>query len=81
MANPLEKEFQYYLKHQDELVAKYRGRVIVIKDSKVIGDYDNEAVAVQETQKSHALGTFLIQRCEPGSANYTRTFHSRVSFA
>lgn len=81
MANPLENEFQYYLTHQDQLVAKYRGRVIVIKDATVIGDYDNEAQAVQETQKLHPLGTFLVQRCEPGSANYTQTFHSRVSFA
>ncbi|MGD0016547.1 MAG: hypothetical protein ABSC38_03395 [Verrucomicrobiia bacterium] len=81
MANPLEKEFQYYLEHQDELVAKYKGRVIVIKDGAVVGDYDNEIIAVQETQKVYPLGTFLIQRCEPGRANYTRTFHSRVAFA
>jgi len=81
MAKPLEKEFQYYLEHQEELVGKYRGRVIVIKDGAVIGDYDNELTAIQETQKTHLLGTFLVQRCEPGRAGYTQTFHSRVSFA
>ena len=81
MANPLEKEFQYYLEHQDELVAKYRGKVIVIKDGAVIGTYNDELTAVEETKKKHQLGTFLVQRCEPGSASYTQTFHSRVALA
>jgi len=81
MTKPLEKEFRYYLAHQDELVAKYRGRVVVIRDEMVIGDYPDEATAVQETQKTYPLGTFLVQRCEPGNQAYTQTFHSRVAFA
>ena len=81
MANPLEKEFEYYLKNQDQLVAQYRGRVIVIKDQQVFGDYADEITAIEAAQKKHPLGTFLVQRCEPGSAGFTQTFHSRVSFA
>jgi hypothetical protein len=81
MASPLEQEFKYYLGHQDELVRKYRGKFIVIKDCKVIGAYDSELEALAETTKVHSLGTFLVQKCEPGSENYTQTFHSRVSFA
>ena len=81
MANLLEKEFQYYLDHQDELVAKHNGKFVVIKDCAVIGVYDTEFGAVTETQKSYPLGTFLVQKCEPGSENYTQTFHSRVIFA
>jgi len=77
----LEKEFKYYLKHQKELLKKYNGRVIVIIGEKVIGDYDTEAEAYTETIKSHALGTFLIQICTPGSDTYTQTFHSRAVFS
>lgn len=80
MASPLKTEFEYYLAHQDELVAKYNGRVVVIKNRTVIGDYADEPTAVLETQKSHALGTFLVQRVAPGPDAYTQTFHSRVSF-
>ena len=80
MAHALEKEFKHYLAHQDELVAKYNGRFIVIKDEAVIGDYATELEAIRETQKSHALGTFLVQKCEPGNQSYTQTFHSRVVF-
>lgn len=76
--NNLEKEFQYFLDHQSELVKRYGGKFIVIKNQTVIGVYDNETEAFTETQKQHQLGTFLIQECKPGSEVYTQTFHSRV---
>jgi len=76
----LEKEFAYYLAHQDELVAKYNGKYIVIKDGEVLGSYDDELTAVAETQKSHELGSFLVQKVSPGTEDYTQTFHSRVTF-
>lgn len=77
----LEKEFEYYLEHQDELVKKYDGKFIVIKGGEVIGEYDSPLEAVEETSKKYELGTFLVQKCEPGSESYTQTYHSRVSFA
>lgn len=76
----LENEFQYYLDNQEELVSKYDGRVIVIKEGVVLGDYDSEFQAVEETVKAHVLGTFLVQCCSPGIDDYTQWFHSRVGF-
>lgn len=77
----LKDEFQYYLDHQSELVEKYNGKFLVIKDKKVIGVYDNQEKAYFESKKEHRLGTFLIQRCSPGTEDYTQVFHSRVAFA
>ncbi len=77
----LEKEFNYYLEHQDELIKEYNGKFIVIKDDAVIGEYESELEAVEETSKRHELGTFLVQKCVPGSESYTHTYHSRVTFA
>ena len=77
----LEKEFKYYLEHQDELVKKYNERFIVIKDCAVIGVFDSELEAVEKTAEKYELGTFLVQKCEPGIESYTQTYHSRVSFA
>ena len=77
----LEKEFKYYLEHQDELVKKYNGKFIVIKDCQVIGAFDSELEAVEKTAEKHELGTFLVQKCEPGSESYTQTYHSRAVFA
>ena len=81
MDKPLAKEFKYYLENQDKLVDKYNGKVIVIKNCDVIGVYDTELEAVNETSKTEEIGTFLVQKCEPGTESYTQMFHSRVSFA
>jgi hypothetical protein len=76
----LDKEFKYFLDHQDELVRKYNGRFIVISGEEVIGDYSSEAEAYLETAKIRKPGTFLIQRCLPGKTAYKQTFNSRVVF-
>ncbi len=78
--NPLEAEFKWYLEHQEELLQRFEGRVLVIKGQAVIGDYATDAEAVMAARKNHEMGTFLVQRCSRGSADYTQHFHSRVSF-
>jgi hypothetical protein len=75
----LKREFEYYLAHQDELVRQHNGRFVVIKGEQVIGVHDDLGAAVLETQKQHELGTFLVQKVEPGTGAYTQTFHSRVA--
>lgn len=79
--SPLKAEFQYFLENQKELLEKYSGKVIAIKDKTVIGVFDSEGEAVAKTQKDHKLGTFLVQKVEPGTSGYTQTFHSRVAFS
>ncbi len=81
MEIPLQKEFDFYLANQKELVEKYNGKVIAIKGQKVIGVYDNVISAIQGSQIHHDLGTFLVQKVEPGSDSYTQTYHSRVVFS
>lgn len=77
----LKDEFEYYLANQDELVKRYNGKVIVIKDKAVLGEYGSELEAVNATKGKHALGTFIVQKCTPGASDTSMTFHSRVSFA
>jgi hypothetical protein len=76
----LDKEFKYYIEHQEDLVKKYNGKYIVIKNNSILGAYDSEAEAYNKTIKYHKLGTFLIQHCLPGQESHTVTFHSRVVF-
>jgi hypothetical protein len=80
MSDKLDKEFDYYIKNQEELVKQYQGKYIVIKDEKVIGSFDKQIMAIRETMKTHKIGTFLVQLCESGEENYTKTFTSRVAF-
>ena len=75
----LKKEFKYFLEHQTEFAKKHNGKFIVIKNLKVLGVYDTEIEAVDETLKTEEMGTFLIQKCELGDSSFTQTFHSRVA--
>jgi hypothetical protein len=79
--SPLKTEFDFYVAHQQELAEKYRGQYVAIKGQAVLGTFANALEAVREVSKSHEPGTFLVQKCEPGTKNYTQSFHSRVVFA
>jgi len=77
----LDQELDFYIKHQSEMVEKYRGQVIVIHDEAVQGAYPDELTAVREARKHFKPGDFLVQKVEPGSDSFTQTFYSRVSFS
>lgn len=75
---PLEREFHFYLAHQDELVQQYEGKFLVIVGTDVLGAYNDELEAVKDSEKTHEFGTFLIQKCEPELE--IQAYHSRVRF-
>ena len=77
----LMKEFDFYRARQDDMVAKYDGKVVAIKDCKVLGAYDSYLDALENTSEQHEVGTFLLQRVSEGDADYTATFRSRVTFS
>ena len=73
-------DFLFYLENQDEMVQKYDGKVVAIKNQEVLGAYDSALAAVMETRKLHKMGTFLVQRVSEGDEAYTATVNSRVAF-
>ena len=77
----LQRELEYFKSNQKELVQKYEGKFLVVKDQEVQGVYNTEMEAYTEAKKKFELGTFLIQQCLPGQESYTQTFHSRVVFS
>lgn len=77
----LKEEYSYYLEHQAELLEKYEGKFLVIKNKNIIGVYNNQEDAYNESKKTNELGSFLIQLCSRDLGTATQTFHSRVSFA
>ncbi|MEO6098305.1 MAG: DUF5678 domain-containing protein [Fibrobacteria bacterium] len=79
-ATMLDQEFKYFQENQVELVSKYNGKYLVIRDQNVVGAYDSRGEAYTAAVKQFPVGTFLIQHCLPGSESYTQTFHSRVQF-
>jgi hypothetical protein len=77
----LQKEFDFYRKHQKDLVKDHEGRYLVIKNQSVIGVYGTREEAIQESMKEHKLGTFLVQYVQSGDKSISQTFHSRVIFS
>ena len=78
-SNNLEREFNYFRENQEELVGKYEGKFLVIKDQKVQGIYDSEIEAYTKAKEKFELGTFLIQQSLSGDKSIIQTFHSRVT--
>ncbi|MBO6572123.1 MAG: hypothetical protein JJ958_06710 [Balneola sp.] len=76
----LEKEFQYYLDNQEDLVKKYQGKYLVIIGEEIEAVYDTEEEAYFKSTEKYDEGTFLIQLCESGDEAYTQSFHSNVVF-
>lgn len=69
-------EFDFYVSHQQELVKKYDGKILVIIGNELVGVYDQPLVALRETEKKHEIGTFMIQPCSKGPESYTVTISS-----
>ena len=75
----LDKEYKYYKDNQKSLLQKYKNKVLVIIGEEVVGIYDDETSAYQDSISKYKLGTFLIQNCLPEKETI-QTFHSRVAF-
>ncbi len=70
-----DKELAFFVAYQDELVAKHRGKVLVIRGERIEGAYDSALAAYVSAGKQFPLGTFMLQPCEPGSGAYTVTIN------
>lgn len=66
-----EKELNYFIKNQNELVAKHSGKVLVIKDDEVVGTYNSPLEAFVDAKSKFEAGTFMIQPCSAGVEAYT----------
>ncbi len=80
--NLLQKEFQWYLSHQDELVEKYNGKYLIISGNKVLFASSDKNMAYNKGNELAGIGNYILQLCTPGDEAYTLTFHTqRVRFA
>jgi len=72
-----EAENKYYEENRKTFREKYLGkRVVIIKD-KVLGAYDTDSEAINETSKTMELGTFCIKYIP---INPEEEYHRLLSF-
>ena len=77
MNNPLQQEFRFYIEHQDEMVKKYDGKFIVIKDGLVLGALMMNLLLLRKPEKlmnwvpfwyreSHPVTPHILRHSIPG---------------
>ena len=57
----LEKEQAFYQANRAELRSKYAGKRVVIASNKVLGVYNSDREALQETVKTMPRGSFMVK--------------------
>ena len=57
----LEKEQAFYEANKTELRSKYAGKRIVIANDKILGVFDSDRDAMQETVKTMPRGSFMVK--------------------
>lgn len=70
----LSAEFKWYIENQESLLSKYKGKILAIKDLTIIGVYESYGEAYIASAKMHVPGSFLLQKCYSGPADYTPKF-------
>ncbi len=73
----IEKEFKYYLSHQNELVEKYNGKYLVLINNSVVGAYNDFADALYSSLEKYQPGTFMVQLCTLGNEAYTARYYNQ----
>ena len=56
-----EKEQAFYEANRAELRSKYAGKRVVIADNKILGVYNSDREAMQETAKTIPRGSFMVK--------------------
>jgi hypothetical protein len=77
----LEKNLDYYIENQNELVQKYNGKYGVFYDAKFIQAFPVDIEALKFGIAQYVGGNFTVQKISPGKESYTATYHTRVRLA
>jgi len=66
-----EKDFEWFVANYKELFEKYGRSFLAIKNEHVLGAYNSFKKAVEATQLTEALGSFIVQECNGDESAYT----------
>jgi hypothetical protein len=69
--------FYHYVNNQDDYVAKYDGKYIILTNLKVGGVYDDFWDAVKAGDLKFGDGNYIIQLVGPGEENYTNRIYAK----
>lgn len=74
--DPLKRNLDWYIANQQELSAKYNGKILLIVDQKLVEAFESMGEAYTSALKSYPLGSFTLQPCSPDADSYTLTLYN-----
>lgn len=60
----LMKQYEYYTKHEKELLDRYMGKYLVISDDLKVSAFDTKQEAYASGDEMYGLGNFMLQYCD-----------------
>jgi len=75
-SDPLQKNLDWYIANQQELSAKYNGKVLLIVDQKLVAAFDSVSEAYVAAVKTYTPGSFTLQPCSTGPESYTLVLYN-----
>lgn len=74
--NERKNDFNYFVSHYQELYKEYGHKFIAIRNKEILGSYDTELDAINDTSKTYPLGSFIVQECNGDESGYTNYISS-----
>lgn len=74
----LEKQYDYYVDHEKELLEKYNGMHLIISDDLQVMAFVKPQDAFEYGEEHFGLGRFLLQRCAPGVLQVVNTINYSI---
>lgn len=74
----IQKLYDYYVSHEQELLEKYNGKHLVISDGMNVIPFSEEKEAYRYGAKEFGGGHFLLQECKPGILNVVHQINCYV---
>lgn len=70
------EDFDYFIDNYQSIYQKYGHKFIAVRNKEILGAYDTEVDALNETSKNYPIGTFIVQECNGDESGYTNYISS-----
>jgi hypothetical protein len=60
----LDSERQYFMDNRDELLQRYPGKFVVVKDQRLLGAFDTIQDALSAGAREYGMSSFLVRRTD-----------------
>lgn len=75
----LEKQYNYYMEHEEELLKKYENQYLVVSEDFVVTAFTSKQEAYYFGAEKYGLGHFLLQFCNYDEVRLVHTVNFKVT--